>query len=519
MTLESLDLTPLYPQWPNQGRIGGELVVSTQAGVIEVESLSLAADPGDLSVTGSGRIDPAGDRVDVTLEWQQFAWPPVTDNAEPLVASESGRLRLEGRISEWRAEIDAMLDSPQTPPARIEARASGSRETADIERLTIDAGDSGSLALDGRIAWAPSLSAQITLALDGFDPGVFVSQLPGSIDGQARIDLSRDERWQANIGLERLGGELRGETLEGTGQLNWVDDQPEAADLTLSLGDNRIAISSSDSAAWQMQLEAISLNQLWPSLEGEAELVGRFEPAAGRIELGGEIKALRYDNYDLEQAELDLSLTWLDQPGVDLAVQASNLDLQPWDRIEQLTLTLAGSCTQHQLRLEASGARGNLDLAADGGLADCLEASPNGAAKSPGCPWPKPWPAIGDCMKPRSCPPPQQGVSAQAVCLATAADTPARLCLEDLNIGETGRVAARLEQVPMDLLLLPLDPVLSLTTPLSGRIAAGWDAAGLSNLKGSFDCLPASSRPSGARTICWRSIRCESIWHRAGTAR
>lgn len=484
LTLESLDLTPLYPQWPNQGRIGGELVVSTQAGVIEVESLDLAADPGDLSVSGAGRIDPAGDRVDVTLEWQQFAWPPVTDETEPMVASESGRLRLEGRISEWRAELDAMLDSPHSPPARIEARASGSREAADIEQLTIDAGDSGSLALDGRIAWAPSVSARVTLALDGFDPGVFVSQLPGRIDGSARIDLSRDERWQANIGLERLDGELRGQTLEGTGQFAWVDDQPESADMTLTLGDNRIAVSSGESEAWQMALEAVSLDQLWPALEGEAELSGRFEPAAGRLELSGKVNALRYEQYDLERAELDLALAWLDNPEVDLTVQADNLDLQPWDRIEKLELSLVGSCAQHRLRLESSGARGNLDLAASGDLVDCLQGEPEwrgeitrlSLAETLAGDW-----RLSESVDLSAS---RRGVSARAACLATAADTPARLCLEELEAGATGRVLARIEQVPMNLLLLPIDPVFSLTTPLSGRISAGWDAAGLSELEG-----------------------------------
>ncbi|WP_376693582.1 translocation/assembly module TamB domain-containing protein [Wenzhouxiangella sp. EGI_FJ10409] len=484
LTLESLDLTPLYPQWPNQGRIGGELVVSTQAGVIEVESLELAADPGDLSVTGAGRIDPAGDSVDVTLEWQQFAWPPVTDDSEPLVASESGRLHLEGRISDWRAELDAMLDSPQSPPARIEARASGSREAANIERLTIDAGESGSLALDGRIAWAPSLSAGVTLALEGFDPGIFVSQLPGSIDGKARIDLSRDERWQATIGLERLGGELRGQAIEGTGQLAWVDDQPESADVTLSLGDNRIDVSSSEAATWEVALEAVSLDQLWPALEGEAELSGSLDPAAGRLELSGNVSALRYENYDLEQADLVLSLAWLGEPEVDLVARASNLDLQPWDRVEKLELTLVGSCAQHQLRFESAGARGNIDLAADGGLADCLDGEREWRGQLTRLSLFETLAGDWRLSEAVDLAASQRGVQARNACLATAADTPARLCLEELEVGETGRVLASVEQVPMDLLLLPLDPVFSLTTPLSGRIEAGWDSAGLSTMDG-----------------------------------
>src|SRR5690625_7329711 len=36
----------------------------------------------------------------------------------------------------------------------------------------------------------------------------------------------------------------------------------------------------------------------------------------------------------------------------------------------------------------------------------------------------------------------------------------------------------------MDLFLLPLDPLYSRTTPLSGRVEAGWDDLGLSRIDG-----------------------------------
>jgi len=484
VALESMDLTPLYPQWPNQGRISGELVISTQAGVIELERLALSADPGNLSVTGRGRIDPAGDNVDLTLEWQQFAWPPVTDETEPIVASESGRLRLEGHISDWRAELEAWLDSPQTPSARIEATASGSREHADIKHLSLDAGSGGSLALDGRVSWAPSLSARLTLALDGFDPGVLVHRLPGKIDGRADIELARNERWQADIGLERLSGQLRGQALQGSGRVSWINDRPEAAELTLALGDNRIAVNKHESALWQINLEAASLEQLWPEVEGTVRVDGKFHPGNSEVELTARVDRLRYRNYNLDRADVDLRLTWLGEPEVDLLVSAGNLDLQPWDRIEQLELTLKGSCAQHRLELTASGARGNLDLAAGGRLAEC----PEGNRK---------WQGeivrfylgetlAGDWRLAAAMPLTVSGrrVQAEAACLSTSADTPARLCLEHLSAGETGRMAARVEQVPMDLLLLPLDPVFSLTTPLSGRIEADWDSAGLTRLDG-----------------------------------
>lgn len=484
LKLESLDLTPLYPQWPNQGRISGELVASTRQGVIEVESLALSADPGDLSVSGSGRIDPAGDSVDITLEWQQFAWPPVTDDAQPIVSSESGRIRLEGRISDWRAQVEAMVDSPQTPAARIEAQASGSRERADIQQLFIDAGEGGSLALEGQVTWQPALSAQVQLTLDAFDPGVLVSQLPGRVDGRADVRVVRGEGWQVDIGLAELGGQLRGQPLKGSGQVSWVNDRPEAADLTLQLGENRIAVNNREAAAWQVDFEGIALEQIWPTLAGEAQLTGEIRPADGRLALDGRVEGLRYEHYNLEQVDIDLKFAWLDQPEVDLAVSARNLDLQPWDRVEQMELTLAGTCAQHRLEINASGARGNLDLAAGGSLGDCLEGDLQWRGEIARL-------YLGETLagdwrlaEPMPLAVSAGSIQAQAACLTTAANSPARLCLEELSVADTGHVVTRVEQVPMDLLLLPLDPVFSLTTPLSGRVEAGWDAAGLTRLDG-----------------------------------
>jgi translocation and assembly module TamB len=484
LQLESLDLTPLYPQWPNQGRISGALAVTTEDGVIEVESLDLSAEPGKLEVTGAGRIDPAGDSVDVTLEWRQFAWPPVTDDTEPMVASESGRIHLSGKISDWQAQVEAMVETPQTPAAKIEAEAGGNRDSADISRLRIDAGEGGVLALDGRVAWSPALSADLQLALDGFDPGVLVNQLPGRLDGRARIRLSRQEGWQVGVGLESLSGQLRGQPLQGSGRLAWAGDRPENADLTLQLGDNRLALNNRDSAAWRFDLEAVSLEQLWPTMAGQAHLEGEVRPGDGQVELDGRVDGLRYADYNLEQADIELALDWIDQPTVDLTVSARNLDLRPWDRVEQLELTLDGTCDSHQLEVDASGGRGRIGFAAGGRLEECLGGQPQWRGEITRLDLAET--LAGDWRLAASLPlnVSAQRIEASAACLARDGETPSRLCLERLDLAETGRVVTRIERVPMDLLLLPIDPVFSLTTPLSGRVEAGWDAAGLSRIDG-----------------------------------
>lgn len=498
LTIESIDLTPLYPDWPNQGRVSGEVIAASRGGRIELERLALRARPGDLAVTGSGAIDPLEDRIDVDLQWQQFAWPPITDQRQPLFASESGSLRIEGRISDWRARIEAAIDSPDTPAARIEARGSGSAERARIEQLDIDAGEHGRMSARGELAWAPNPEAAFDLVLDGLDPAVVVGELPGRVDAAASVAIARDKDWSIDIDLERLGGELRRQPVGGAGRVAIRGRRPTAAELDLELGDNRVTVSGTASEAWRVRLEALSLAQLWPGIEGTANLSGRLQPGAAELEVAGEVGNLRFGDYNLEQAAITLGLDWRHSPRIDLDVDATNFDLRPWDRFERVTLELAGDCDGHRLELEAAGARGRIALAAGGRLEACLEG-------------PRQWRGTIERLELAETQAGDWGLSeplpltiapgaieAGSACLARTTDAAGRLCLDDLSIGATGRVATRIENVPMDLLLLPTDPVFSLTTPLSGAIEAGWDVEGLRRIDGHLALEAGVLQPLGA---------------------
>ena len=495
-----LDLTALYPDWPNQGRLGGELVASSAGGAISIETLEVHARPGKLDITGSGQIDPAADALDVTLQWQHFAWPPVSDDSVPLVASESGELRLAGRISDWRLELEALITSPEMPDAHVEARATGSRQAADIERLDVDAGEDGSLAITGQITWAPTLGADIELLAEHFNPGLVVAELSGQIDAQAHIGFAKDRHWRVNIELDSLGGRLRGQPLAGSGRLAVRDERPQDGELELALGDNRISLGSGDGQVWQVTLDALALEQLWPGLEGQARLAGEVRPEAGTLSLDGQISEAGWQAYFLQRAELVLRGSWLDEPEIDLSLTAEQLDLRPWDRVESLELTLKGGCQSHRLNLATGGSRGQIDVRATGELAGCLDGAPEWRGQLVRF-------YLGDTAAGdwRLTEPLPIAVSAGTIdagpgCLTTAADTPARLCLDSLVIDDNSRLTARVASVPMDLLLLPMDPLFSLTTPLSGQIEAGWDSAGLTALEGHLEWDSGALRARGDDT-------------------
>jgi translocation and assembly module TamB len=497
MQFSELDFTPLYPEWPDQARVGGELVARLDGDEIHLDRLALTAPPTDLRLTGNGRFVPAADELALDLEWANLAWPPLLDEGEPLLASESGRIRLSGRISDWRLELDALLAAPELPGGELGLRATGSEERADIERLTLDLHESGRVTAQGDFGWAPHIETRMELALEQLDPGRFVAQLPGRVDGRATINARRNERLHLDLQLDQLTGQLRDHPLAGSGRLRLADDTPEAARLDISLGDNRIDIASEDGEHWQWRLDAADLEQLWPGVSGMALLEGTLEPHIRKLLAYGEIEAAGFGNYSVERVHLDTELDWGEQPRVDASLRLSDLDLNPWDRIDQIELVVTGGCVDHRVELNLSGMRGTLDLAGRGTLEGCLAdyAGWKGhierlyLGETVAGNW-----QLAEGLPIRVGP---DATEAGPGCLRAVGDGDGRLCLRELHIDGDSRARIGIHQVPMDLFLLPLDPVFTLTTPLSGQISANWGAGGLERLTGHLELEPGALRALG----------------------
>ncbi len=497
MQLRELDFTPLYPEWPDQARVDGELAARLDGDEIHLDRLDLTAPPTELRLTGSGRFVPTADELALDLEWAHLAWPPLLEEGEPLLASESGRVRLSGRISDWQLELDALLATPELPGGELGLRATGGEERAEIEQLTLDLHESGHLAARGDFGWAPHIETRMELALEALDPGRFVAQLPGRINARATIDARRDERLQLELQLDELSGQLRDHTLSGNGRLRLADDLPEAARLDISLGDNHIDIASDDGEHWQWRLVANALDQLWPGISGMALLQGTLEPHARRLLAQGEIEGAGFSDYSVERVRLDTELDWGEEPQVDANLRLSDLDLNPWDRIDQVELVLAGGCVDHRIELNLSGMRGTLDMAGRGTLAGCV-ADYSGweglierlyLGETVAGNW-----QLAEGLPIRIGP---DATEAGPGCLRAVGDGDGRLCLRELLVDGDSLARIRIHQVPMDLFLLPLDPVFTLTTPLSGEIDARWGGEGMEGLSGHLELEPGALRALG----------------------
>ncbi len=155
------------------------------------------------------------------------------------------------------------------------------------------------------------------------------------------------------------------------------------------------------------------------------------------------------------------------------------------------------SSRRHRLTLSLSGPRGRLETVAQGQLPDCLDGSLSWEGQLERL-------LIGETVAgdwqlvealPISVS--EEIISAGPGCLASGADSAARLCLDQVELDDGGSAQLRLVDVPMDLLLLPVAPLLSLSTPLSGRLAANWQPGGLSALDGWLELGSGALRIAG----------------------
>lgn len=506
--LERLDLTELYPEWPQQARINGRLDLTGDTRSVRLNQVSLTAPPTSLNLTGTGAINLETDDILLDLSWRELTWPPVTDDTEPLLSSQSGTIRLTGALSAWQLELQAMIAAMDLPATSVEASARGTEDQAHVDRLLLDAGEAGTVDASGQVWWSPTLGGSVQLAVTEANPSHFVPELPGRVN--ARMDLRFDTLADLALEVHEISGQLRDQPVSGRGTVAISEEQPESGNFNLAFGDNRLSVDSRDGENWRWQLAAQALHQLWPTLDGQLQLQGQFNPFAQSLSLAGEIRSAAFEEVTLAHGDLSADINWQDPPRAKVNLTLTELDLNPWERIEQLDLSLNGTCDGHALRLGLFAERGNLDLAARGALPDCLDDGQtwSGAVERLNLTntiagdW-----ELNQTLALEISP---DRVTAQAGCLVESASREGRICLRALTLGEDSSIELGIEQVPMDLVLLPINPLFNLTNQLSGELNAAWNAdIGLQRLGGHLALGPGALQPleSDRQLLVIESVR------------
>lgn len=314
---------------------------------------------------------------DLHNQWQAFTLYGA--DGEPLALAD-GELSVDGHLDDYRLQLVSGTTLPDLPAIGVDVQARGSLEAAHLERARLDVADSR-IDLRGDVRWAPDLSWDLHLAVDRFDPALFVAELPGQLALNTQVQGSlKGEQLTLDLALEQLSGEVRGQRLDGGGtlhlshQLDRVFSEAHLrSDLTLRAGENRLRLNGSVSQRLDLNLNLAGhdLGALWPDLHGGLRLDARVHGTRNDpiLEARADSNEVGYGAWRLS----DLSLAADATNGPDNPLMRLTLGTGPLSRdgevlLEQVSVSGDGNALEHSVTWSIIAPQGSIRGAASGML-------------------------------------------------------------------------------------------------------------------------------------------------------
>ncbi|MDI1252328.1 translocation/assembly module TamB domain-containing protein [Thermomonas sp.] len=359
--------------------------------VLRVHPLVIDALDGRISANGSADLhDPKNSSLKFAVNARGLRWRGSTDAVEIAGNADFG---IAGTLEKWVAIGNARLQR-DGKRATVDFDGLGNREGVRLRKLDAVM-PGGRLDATGNLAWSPALRWDADARLAGFDPGYFLPDWSGAVNGT--ITTSGEFRDSgallADIDAKQLGGTLRGRPLSGRGSLH-IDGSTYAGDVVLALGQSRV--TAKGRMASNIELDAnfapLQLNDLLPdgngSVRGSLHLRGARTAPDVDVDLVGD--ALGYGNYRAQHLVAKGKLPWrngnglllVDASGLALGLPLDSLRIHARGAVERLqlegsakgdigTLALTGSANKQGTRWQ--GALASLRLALDKGATWALQ--------------------------------------------------------------------------------------------------------------------------------------------------
>lgn len=294
-------------------------------------------------------------------------------DAAALVEADAD-LGVAGTADAWTAIGRATL-AREGQRAHLRFDGRGDRVHAAVKRLHA-AMPTGTLDANGEVRWSPALSWTADATLAGFDPGYFLPDWKGAIDGRLAGSgtTQPDGALQLRVDAERLGGRLRGRALSGRGTLAIRTPGSAAAargaastyegDVALSLGASRLQARGSigDRLDVHAEFAPLRLDDLLPgatgTLRGTLALAGARTAPDVAADLAGD--GLRYKDWAAATLRARGRLPWQGSGGA-LALDATGVSAGT--TFDRLHADARGSVEHLQLEADAAGELGGVSLA------------------------------------------------------------------------------------------------------------------------------------------------------------
>lgn len=232
----------------------GPLQLSGQARMSS-DHIDIAA----LHAQGPGTVDARGryglDQVpsDLQLNWKALRWPFTAAAADRLADGLDGGGNVAGTLDQYRFELQTAAVVHQLA-IRLAAKGEGSLRQVQLANLTLNAGK-GTAQVQGAVAWATALRADLKGRLDQVDPALFAAGWSGSINGtfDTRTTIANG-RPDIGFNIDIDKSQLRGYPLSLAAE---GDTDTRGVQLKrLQLQSGKGSLSASGSAGWNPALRA-----------------------------------------------------------------------------------------------------------------------------------------------------------------------------------------------------------------------------------------------------------------------
>jgi translocation and assembly module TamB len=297
----------------------------------------------------------------------------ILRNADLVTAGNPDLLSITGTLQGQVRDLDLLtlnLDLAYQP------------ELLTINSLQLD---SSQIAMNANgLLQLPSRAVQLDWRLSRLEPGDALPQVrltgvtgTGSLSATAN---STPEGAALTATLTRIDGLLNDLPLAISGAVEVADSQLSAVNLQVNSGDNDfniVGMATEEALAFDWQLQAPQLQQLWQGLDGEAEGQGSVSGTLAMPEFNGQLNGRQLSlqredgavhlqslsvTADASAANNDITLSLK-----ALSLQNSATDTAAQPILEQASVSLAGTLEQHTVNAELALAEANVMLELTGG--------------------------------------------------------------------------------------------------------------------------------------------------------
>ena len=335
--------------------------------VLTVEPLAVRVFEGLTTVRGRADFKDAANPVfKFSANARGLRWGGTSTGASDTDAAVIGAdadLGFAGQLKDWAAVGTATLVREQQT-AKVDFDARGNSDQLLIKKLLASM-PSGSLDATGTVGWEPRLRWDLDAKLAGFDPGYFLPDWKGNVSGDlASTGQARESGgYDASLDVPRLGGSLRGRTLDGRGKFALHGDNGEG-ELALALGNSRVTAKGTvgDALDIDAELQPLHLDDLLPDasgrIAGTLKLTGKRNAPNVQADLSG--TSLQWGGYAAETLSVRGRLPWQGSNG-ELAIRGSAVDAGM--RLDTVRVDARGAVENLQFDGDANNTMGSVSLA------------------------------------------------------------------------------------------------------------------------------------------------------------